>query len=326
MTDRSSALSARETARAAITSVISNTTLTVVKLVTGLLTGSVSVVAEGIHSGNDLVASLLAWFAVRKAAEPPDAEHGYGHGKFESLSALVEAGLIVVAAGGVAWAAIGRLLAGQRSELEHGPALLVMGLSAVTNIVVSSYLFRVAHKHQSLALEADAWHLRADVWTSAGVFAGLLLVYFTDWHVVDPLVAVLVAAMILFQGSRIGLDALGQLVDRSLPEAERHLVESLLSEHGDMFLDYHRLRTRRSGRERQIDLHLVTCPRVTVAEAHRVCDHLEHDVAERLPHTRVVIHVEPCEQTSCPNRGLSGPDDASCMLQQRRAQAAERRK
>jgi cation diffusion facilitator family transporter len=192
--------------------------------------------------------------------------------------------------------------------------------------VLAYAMRRKAREKRSMALEGDARHLFTDVWTSAGVFAGLLLVYFTDWHVVDPLVAVLVAAMILFQGSRIGLDALGQLVDRSLPEAERHLVESLLSEHGDMFLDYHRLRTRRSGRERQIDLHLVTCPRVTVAEAHRVCDHLEHDVAERLPHTRVVIHVEPCEQTSCPNRGLSGPADASCLLQQRRAQAAERRK
>lgn len=326
MTECSYALTARETSRAAITSVVSNTILTVAKLVTGLLTGSVSVVAEGIHSGNDLVASLLAWFAVRKAAQPPDAEHGYGHGKFESLSALVEAGLIVLAAGGVAWAAVKRLLTGQRVDLEAGPALLVMGLSALTNILVSSYLFRVARKHQSLALEADAWHLRADVLTSAGVFAALLLVYFTDWHLVDPIVAVLVAVMILFQGSRIGWEAVGQLVDRSLPAVELGLIEDLLSEHDDMFLDYHRLRTRRSGREREIDLHLVTCPRVTVAEAHAVCDHLEHDLAERLPHTRVVIHVEPCEETSCPNRGLSDRDGEDCLLQQRRAGLAPRRK
>lgn len=320
------ALTARETTRAAVLSVVSNTTLTLTKLTVGWLTGSVSVVAEGIHSGNDLVASLLAWFAVRKAAEPPDAEHGYGHGKFESLSAFIEAALIVVAAAGVAWTAVHRLLGGQRTDLEHGPALLVMGFSAVANIVVSSYLFRVARKHQSIALEADAWHLRADVWTSAGVFVGLLLIYFTDWHVVDPLAAVLVAVLILFQGGKIGWEALGQLLDRSLPAAEQQLITDLLGEHDDMFLDYHRLRTRRSGRERQIDLHLVTCPRVTVGEAHGVCDHLEQDVAERLAHTRLVIHVEPCNEATCPNRGQDGRDDLVCRLQQRRAQQTPPRK
>jgi cation diffusion facilitator family transporter len=306
--------------------VVSNTVLTITKLGVGWLTGSVSVTAEGIHSGNDLVASFIAWFAVRKASEPPDADHGYGHGKYESLSAFIEAALILVAAAGVAWAAIHRLIVGQESDLAHGPALLVMGFSAVVNVFVSSCLFRTARKHQSLALEADGWHLRADVWTSAGVFVGLLLIYLTDWHIIDPLAAIMVAVLILFQGSRIGWEALGQLLDRSLPESERQLIEKLLGEHDSMFLDYHRLRTRRSGRERQIDLHLVTCPRVTVGEAHGVCDHLEHDAAEALPNTRLVIHVEPCDEEACPNRGKDGRDAMTCRLQQRRAENAAQRK
>lgn len=304
----------QETTRAAIVSVASNSLLTAGKLAAGLLTGSVSVIAEGIHSGNDLVASLLAWFAIRKANEPPDAEHRYGHGKYESLSAFLEAALIVVAALMVVGAALRRLWSGQRPELNHGPALIAMGISAVVNVLVSRYLFRTARRHHSMALEADAWHLRADVWTSVGVFAGLVLIYFTDWHILDPLVAILVAFLILFQGSRIGWEALGQLLDRALPPEEQQLVETLLGEHDDMFVDYHRLRTRRSGRERQIDLHLVTCPHVTVGQAHEVCDHLERDMADRLPHTRLTIHVEPCREEHCANRTSDKRLDSLCQL------------
>lgn len=317
---------ARETSRAAAVSVVSNTVLTTTKLAAGFLTGSVSVLAEGIHSANDLVASFLAWFAVRKANEPPDAGHGYGHGKFESLSAFIEAAMIMVAAVAVAYTAVHRLLEGLRGDLQHGPALLVMGFSAVVNVFVSGYLFRVSRKHHSLALEADGWHLRADVWTSAGVFAGLLLIYLTDWHILDPLAAVAVAVLILFQGSRIGWTALNQLLDRSLPEEERKLLEQVLAAHNDMFVDYHRLRTRQAGRERQIDLHLVTCPHVTVAEAHAVCDHLEKDVEAQLPHTRLTIHVEPCDQSNCPNQNSPSRDAALCRLQRKGGSVAVARK
>jgi cation diffusion facilitator family transporter len=320
------AIAARETIRAAILSVASNTLLTSTKLLVGLLTGSVSVVAEGIHSGNDLVASLIAWFAVRKASEPPDAEHGYGHGKFESLSAFIEAALIVVAALGVAWTAVHRLQSGVEPELKTPWGLAVMGLSVAANAFISTYLFRVAKKHQSLALAADGAHLRADVYTSLGVFAGLILITVTGRLIFDPLAAILVACLILFQGSRIGWDALGQLLDQSLPPDERHVIEGLLGEHDDMYVDYHRLRTRRSGRERQVDLHLVTCPRVTVEEAHRVCDHLERDVGERLPQTRLVIHVEPCDEESCPNRAANERDPSACRLMQSRASATPPRK
>jgi len=315
---------ARETSRAATLSIVSNSLLTTLKLLAGFLTGSVSVLAEGIHSANDLLASFLAWFAIRKANEPADVEHRYGHGKFESLSAFVEAALIIAAALSVAWTAIGRLRGVGLADLQHGPAILAMAVSAVTNLLVSSYLFRIAHRHDSVALAADGWHLRADVWTSLGVFASLLVIRLTDWHLLDPLAAIMVALLILFQGGRIGREALGQLLDRSLPRAEMAIIQRLLSEHDDMFVDYHRLRTRKAGRERQIDLHLVTCPQVTVESAHRVCDHLEQDIAARMAHTRVVIHVEPCDERSCPNRTAPQRDVAACVLKQRAASSHPR--
>jgi cation diffusion facilitator family transporter len=192
-----------------------------------------------------------------------------------------------------------------------------MGISAVVNIMVSRYLFRVARKHDSMALEADAWHLSADVYTSAGVFAALILVTITDIHMLDPIAAILVGFLILFQGGKIGREALHQLLDRSLPEEEMRLVAGLLAEHNDLFMDYHRLRARKAGRERQIDLHMVTCPHITVEQAHEVCDHLEQDIRNRLAYTRVVIHVEPCDSKACPNRVASVRDPLACELRQR---------
>ncbi len=315
---------ALETSRAATLSIISNTVLTALKLVAGFLTGSVSVLAEGIHSGNDLVASLLAWFAIRKANEPEDDEHLYGHGKYESLSAGLEAGLIVAAAIGVMWTAFRRIMQGEAAQLSHGPALLVMGFSAVTNIFVSGYLFRIAKRHDSVALSADAWHLRADVWTSVGVFASLGLILATDWHFLDPAAALLVGFLILFQGGRIGREALQQLLDHTLPNEEMDIIRDTLSEHDDMFMEYHKLRARKSGRERQIDLHLVTCPRVTVAEAHQVTDHLEEAVRAHWPATRVTIHIEPCTREECPNRTSDARDPDACALRDKAAVLAEK--
>lgn len=308
---------ARETARAARWSIVSNASLTLLKLVTGLSSHSISVIAEAIHSGNDLLASCLAYFAVRKAAEPADAEHSYGHGKYESLSAFIEAAMIVVAALMVMWQAIRKISSGEVHDIAETPGLIAMGISALANIFVSRYLFRVARKNDSMALEADAWHLSADVYTSVGVFAALALINVTGKAILDPIAAVLVGFLILFQGGRIGREALQQLLDSSLPSDEMASITSLLAEHEDLYMDYHRLRARKAGRERQVDLHLVTCPRVTVQEAHQVCDHLEQDIGACLPHTRLTIHVEPCEQGQCPNRAAETRDPGACQLRAR---------
>lgn len=305
------------TSRAAGISIASNVVLTLLKLVTGILSGSISVIAEAIHSGNDLLASLLAFFSIRKANEPADEEHRYGHGKFESLSAFIEAAMIIVAAIMVMVSATRRILRGGPFEVEEAPALIAMGISAVVNVLVSRYLYRVAHRNDSMALAADACHLSADVYTSAGVFVAIGLISVTHQPILDPLAAVLVGFLILFQGGRIGREALGQLLDRSLPVDELATVKRLLGDHEQLFMTYHRLRTRKAGRERQIDLHLVTCPQITVEEAHKVCDHLEQDIAACLPQTRVVIHVEPCDRQGCPNRSAAVRDFDACELRTR---------
>lgn len=276
---------------AATLSVISNSALVVLKLLVGLLSGSVSIIAEGIHSANDLVASLIALVSVRIAELPPDKEHPYGHGKAESISAAAEAILIVGAAAWIVVEAIQKILKPRPVEyLGWGTA--VMGTSVLLNVLVSRYLFRVAREEDSPALEADAHHLATDVYTSLGVLAGLAVTWLTGWHVVDPLVAVAVAALILRIGLSLTAKSLHHLMDAQLPTAEVSRIEGILN--GDPRIhSWHNLRTRKSGNTRHIDLHIVFRTDATLLEAHQVADDLEKRIAKELAPAHVVIHVDP---------------------------------
>jgi cation diffusion facilitator family transporter len=285
--------------RAARVSVLSNACLTGFKLAAGIVTGSVSVLSEALHSGLDLVAAIMALLAVRTSRTPADADHQFGHGKFESLSGLAEGALILVAVVMIAWSALHRLIF-HHAEIEHvGWGVVVMGVSALVNVFVSRMLFRVARETDSVALEADAWHLRTDVWTSVGVLVGLAIITGAEqlgWRrasVLDPIIALGVAAVITRAAWDIMRQSWGHLVDRSLPEDEIALIESLLREHYPEFSSYHRLRTRKAGSQRYIDLHLEVAGEESVAKAHALCDHLESDLRSRLREAEVMIHVEP---------------------------------
>ena len=313
---------ARETRRAALLSVASNTTLTTLKLIVGFATSSISVISEGVHSGNDLVAALLAYFSVQRANRPADERHRYGHGKFEALSGGIEAGLIVVAALAIMVSAVRCLLSGKFEGVEHGPALAVMGISAVVNVIVSRHLYKVARRHDSMALGADAAHLTADVWTSLGVFVGLGAMYVVERlgneaHWIDPALALMVGALVITQGWRIAREAVDQLLDRALPDEELAHVASVIGDHAGRFVEFHRLRSRRAGHERHIDLHLVVCEQMTVGQAHGLTDHLEEEIAGIFPNAQVMIHVEPCADAECKARRADGTW-AFCEQQRRR--------
>lgn len=285
--------------RAAAVSVLSNIALTLGKLVAALLTGSVSILSEALHSGLDLVAAFMALLAVRRSRQPADADHRFGHGKFESASGLAEGILILAAVGLIAYAALRRLVTGQVELEAPGLGMAVMAVSAVVNVFVSRMLFRVARQTDSVALEADAWHLRTDVWTSAGVLVGLGAIVlgtslgFREAHHLDPIIALIVAAVIARAAWDITRRSWDQLVDRSLPHREVQQIESLLVEHYPRVAAFHRLRTRKSGSQREIDLHLVLPGEVSVTEAHKLCDELEADLRRLLPGAEVLIHVEP---------------------------------
>ena len=278
-------------------SIASNALLAVLKIAVGTLTGSVSVVAEGLHSTVDLVASVITFIAVRISSRQADRDHHYGHGKFENIAGLVEGLLIFAGAGVIIKEALPKLLSGE-GPVTLGWGFGVMALSSLVNYMVSAKLFRVAHSTGSPALEADAWHLRTDVYTSAGVLGGLILIKLTGKAIFDPVVALVVAVFIIKAAYEITRDGFSHMVDVSLPDGELDAVKASVLKHGGRFLEFHELRARKSGPQRFIDLHVVMPRTLSLLKAHELCDILEGEIEKVLPNSHVLIHAEPCE-TPC---------------------------
>ncbi len=277
--------------QAALVSVASNSLLVALKLAAGIAMGSISVLSEAIHSAIDLLASCVAFFSIRKSNQPADRDHPYGHGKFENISGFFEAILIFVAAAMIIYEAV-RKIANPPAMEQLGWGMAVMLASVVVNIAVSRTLFAIAKREHSIALEADAMHLSVDVWTSLGVLGGLTAIHFTDLHVLDPLFALAVAVLIVHAAWDLTRRSLDDLADRSLPTRELSVVEEVMARYPGIH-SFHRLRTRRSGRQREVDIHIEVAPEADVATAHDLCDQVEREIRTRLPGTNVLIHVEP---------------------------------
>lgn len=278
---------------AAKLAVASVSLLVLMKVVASILTGSISILADAFHSALDLIAAVIAFISVRISDRPPDEQHPFGHGKAENVSSIVVAGLILTAAGIIAYTAVQRLIAGATLEL-IGLGIYVTAAAIVINILISRYLLRVSRDTDSLALEAEAGHLFSDVLSSCAVLVGLIVVRLTGLTILDPIVALLVALFILKVGYDVLRKSFGGLVDVKLPEAEEVEIKSCIVEHYSKVVGFHELRTRKAGSWRFIELHLVMPKNASVEEAHKMCDHLEQDIETRLPHTSVTIHVEPC--------------------------------
>ncbi len=254
--------------------------------------GSISVIAEALHSFLDLVAALVAFFAVHVAAKPADWEHPFGHGKAEPISAGIEALLIFPAAIIIMYEGVNRLIIGATLEfLEVG--IGVMLFSTVVNIFVSRQLFRTSKRFDSLALEADAWHLTTDVLTSVGVLLGLLVVRLTGLNILDPIMAMVVALFIIKAAYDLVRKSIRGLLDVRLPSHEEKIIQETILEHGRDLVGFHELRTRKSGNTRFIELHLVLTKDTHLEQAHQICDHLEADISSKLPNSQVTIHCEP---------------------------------
>jgi len=280
-------------------SVISNTVLVLMKFVIGFAIGSVSIISEAIHSSMDLIAAVIAFFSVRKSAEPPDAGHSFGHGKFEDISGLIEAVLIFVAAILIIREAVTKLLGGSYEIFTPDLLILgiaVMGVSTLMNWYVSSRLMKVAKQTESIALESDAWHLRTDVFTSLGVMAGLVLIRLTGIAIFDPLFALGVAVVIMKAAYDLTVRSFSDLIDHSLPDEDNQRIVEIICEHDSTYAGFHGLKTRRSGPEIFIEFHLVMPGEISVLQSHDFADHLEADLMLEYPRATVTIHIEPCNE------------------------------
>jgi cation diffusion facilitator family transporter len=279
-------------------SVFSNLFLTAAKIVTGIALGSVSIISEGIHSGMDLLASCIAYVSVKISAEPPDKDHAFGHGKYEDVSGLIEALLIVLASGVIIWEAASKLIHGSgllSTEYLYA-GMLVMALSSVLNFIVSGKLMKVAKETDSIALESDAWHLRADVLTSAGVLAGLVLIHLTGFVFLDSVIAILVALLILREAYTLIRRSFSDLTDASLSEEEVAVITDIICRKEHRYINFHDLKTRRSGPYKFAEFHLMMPAGIKLAEAHALLKEIETELMAEIPHLSVIIHLDPCDR------------------------------
>ncbi len=276
--------------RIARLSIISNTLLILMKVVVGFISGSVSILSEAIHSSMDLIAAVIAFFSVKVSDNPPDSRHPYGHGKIENISGVIESLLIFLAAIWIIIEALKKLF-GEKIELDKvALGSLVMLISAIANFFVSRRLYKVARATKSVALEADALHLRTDIYTSLGVAIGLGLIIVTGINWLDPLIAILVALFIINQAYRMLSKAFTPLLDTAWSDDE---IEELEKRLNGLDVNFHDLRTRVAGNYRFVDIHIQIPEDVSVGSAHKYCDKIENMLTSVYENLTVTIHVEP---------------------------------
>lgn len=280
----------------ALLSVGSNTLLIIFKITAGVLSGSVSIISEAIHSLMDLIASTIAFLSVRSSGKPADREHPYGHGKIENISGIAEGVLIFVAAGMIIYEAVKKFSA--PAEIDHATiAIVVMMVSALVNLFVSKKLYQVSQEEDSMALEADALHLKTDVYTSFGVGLGILLIKLTGLVILDSIVAILVALMIIKEAWELCKNAFEHLIDVRLTDEEEVEIDKIIAKvmtvYDRQLIDYHKLKTRKSGDKKIIDFHITVDPNLTVRAAHEIVGCLKKGMNERFANTRVNVHLDP---------------------------------
>jgi cation diffusion facilitator family transporter len=278
--------------RVILVSIVSNGVLIVFKIIAGILMGSVAVLSEAIHSSIDLLAAVVAYIAIINSDQPADSKHPFGHGKFENISGFFEALLIFFAAGIIAAEAVHKLINPHAAIVRLDWGIGVMAISAAVNVAVSRMLFYSAKKYGSIAIEADAMHLGADVMTSVGVMLGLVAIRFSHLVVLDPLIAIAVAGLILRASINLTRRSIADLADQKLPDGEIGVIETIIHGYPEI-TSYHKLRTRKSGSRREIDLHIRVDGNTSLTVAHELCFKVENAVKVAFPGAYVTIHVEP---------------------------------
>ncbi len=278
--------------RIAAISLITTACLLALKLTLGLISGSIAVLSDAVDSGTDLTAATAALLSVRIAAQPADESHPYGHGKVESMSASVAATIVGLGGGLVVIQAVRRLL-GDSPDIDVSVGLIAMCISAAANLLLGFFMRREARRSGSLALGAEATHLQTNVVQAGAIIAGLALVGLTDEQVFDPLAALALAAYMGWTAVGLVRTATEEIMDAALPSEDIAAIHDILVAHKDQIRGFHRLRTRRSGATRHVDMHLLLDAHLTVVDVHEISESIERQIAQSLPGAEVVIHMEP---------------------------------
>ncbi len=285
--------------RAARWSVTTAVGLAALKLVAGLATGSLAVLSSAVDSLLDIFMSGINFIAIRKAEEPADRAHPFGHGKYETLATVIQSTVVASSGLWIIVESVQRLREGAApGRLEGGMA--VLALSALASWFIARHLKKVGRETDSSALQADSLHFAMDLYTNLVLLVGLAAIQVFDLPWLDPVLSLVVALYILFEAARLLRLSLRDILDEELPASIKKEITRVIEAHGDLHLDFHNLRTRRAGSQKIMDFHLTVCSHLTVAEAHLIADHLEKRIEEEIPGSDVTIHIEPCPSCACP--------------------------
>ena len=273
-------------------SITSNTLIIITKIIAGMISGSISIISEAIHSFSDFLASILTFFAVTRSAEPADKEHPFGHGKYEDMSGFIEGGLIIFAGLYIIYESSSKLISGYTMEADSMLGIYVMAFAVLANFLVSRYLFYVAKKSDSVSLRADAEHLQTDIFSSLGVLAGLVLIKLTGYTILDPIIAIIVAVIILKAGFLISKETLNNLLDGSISTEDIKKIETVLK-NNPIIKSYKNIKGRKSGQYKEIELTILFNPDMKISCCHNICDQIENDIKSELGNVTTTIHAEP---------------------------------
>ena len=279
---------------AAALSIASNSALILLKVVAGIISGSIGIISEAIHSGSDLLASLITFFSVSESSKPADDDHQFGHDKYEDFTSFIEGILIIFAALYIIYEAVQKLFCGAECKIDANVGLAVMFVSVVVNILVSAYLFKTAKETGSTALFADGEHLRTDIYSSLAVFIGLLCVKITGNVMFDPIIAIMVALIIFIAGFKICETAKNSLLDTSLSKEENEkIVEIINANLENGIISLKNIRTRQAGLKKNIEMTLIVQKDMHISTSHKLCDKIEDEIEADLQNTDILIHLEP---------------------------------
>ncbi|MDX1764020.1 MAG: cation diffusion facilitator family transporter [bacterium] len=267
--------------------------LAVLKISAGVIFHSLGMLSAGVDSLMDLFASSINYFSMKESLKPADAEHTYGHGKIENVASFFQAGIIGLAGAMLIVEGVRRMLyVEELPDFDWSIAAILF--SILISYLVGRRLTQVARKTDSPLLRADAMHFTVDTYTNSGVLGALVLSRWTGFIQFDRLIAIAIGAWIMVAAYGIFRSSLDALIDKDIPEEFRNHIDSIILSHSPAIIGYHNLRTRRAGSQKLIDLHLVTCREMSIAEAHDIADHIEKEIENTISHADVIIHVEPC--------------------------------
>lgn len=280
------------TSKLAFLSVVSNSFVFLLKLIVGIITGSVAIISEAIHTVIDLLASFIAFISVRISGKPADFKHPFGHGKFENISGTIETLLIFVAGIWVIYECIHKIMNPEPIRLP-ALAILVMLVGACINFIVSKVIRKEADRVNSMAMKSNAFHLLTDVYTSLGVAVGLFIVHLTGWHILDPMIGIILAIYIMLEAVKLMKEVFPPLLDTRLTHEEEEQILGIIKSFHREYIEIHDFRTRRSGAQEYVDFHMVVPSHQSIKKTHHLCDRIENDILNQFNNAEILIHPEP---------------------------------